>query len=227
MGDRLPHSNLSTPEKCIGVIVALTALIGAVTGVWALMAKQPLDEHTEVAKSFLGQIDSASARADSREVTRVRLLYEEWEQHWRNERVIVALVRPLQQLESTQLSPSDTQRLAQLVGGKAVTHTAASAAALGAAYIALNDYRNAATQLSGVTSDPKTLVLKAVAFDGLSKDTSDATLKAQYFDTARQSLDKGIAGSRLTGEYQTVQRFVEASPGLVELREAGLQHRGS
>src|SRR5450759_2816877 len=86
------------------------AIIAAVAGIWgaytnydASKFKQPFDEHGQAVKSFQSQIASAEARKDNKEVIRVRLFYERFEEGWRDARKITGIVSPLVSLASPNL----------------------------------------------------------------------------------------------------------------------------
>ena len=73
----------------------LAGLWGAYTGYDASKFKQPFDEHDQLAKSYVAEITSAEKRNDINEVTRVRLLYEAFEEKSRAAKQIVQIVAPI------------------------------------------------------------------------------------------------------------------------------------
>jgi hypothetical protein len=203
----------------VAAVGASAGLWGAYTGQRALNLKQPLDEHTEMVKSYQGEIASASARRDLQTVMRLRRAYEEYEERWRDLQTLTALVAPLRELKVTRLSSAATSDLSELVGKLSMTPAVSNSApaTMGAAYLALNRFDSAAYEFSNAVADPKTLVLKAAAFSGLANSTTDSALKQRYEWTARNSLETSIKAASGTPESPAIGRFVQATPGLVEL----------
>lgn len=211
----------------IGVSVAVvTGLTGAVSGLWgaytaheALQLKQPLDEHTEMVKSYLGQIDSAKSRKDWPTVTRLRVEYENYEEKWRTVRTVASIVKPITDLQTATLSPAATSALTDLVGQLSTTPAVAHSApaTMGAAYLALDKYDSALHEFSSADAGPKTLALKAAAWGGLASTTSDAQLKQRYSQAALSTLKESIRMSRGTDEQEVILQFARKTPGLIEV----------
>jgi hypothetical protein len=196
------------------VITAIAAFVGAVTGTWALLLKQPLDEHTEMAKSYLGEISSAVARRDLKAANRVRLEYELYEENWRVLRGVAALVKPITELRANNLSPAAVQDLSKRVIELSPAAVSIEPVTMGAAYFALNKYDIAVSTLNLAPVEPKTLVLTAAAYGGLARDTTDAALKRRYEAAAIESLEKGFDAARNTRDWSTVVEFAKDSPDL-------------
>jgi hypothetical protein len=211
----------------IGVIVAVvTGVGGAVSGLWgaytaqeALQLKQPLDEHTEMVKSYQGQMDSAKSRKDWPTVARLRVEYENYEEKWRTVRTVASIVKPITELQTTKLSPAATSTLTTLVGllstSPDVAHSAP--ATMGAAYLALEKYDSALHEFSSAGAEPKTLALKAAAWGGLASTTSDTRLKQHYSEAALSTMKASIHSSRSAEEQDVITRFARETPGLIEV----------
>jgi hypothetical protein len=205
----------------IAIITALVGLLGGLAGFWGAYTAQktldlrhPIDQHEAMAKSFGGEISSAIARKDLQAVTRLRRSYEEYEEHWRTLQVVAAIVKPLEDLRVTKLSPAAAADLSKLVAQLAATDSSPRApTTMGAAYLALNQYDSAASELSNVTG-AKPLMLKAAAFGGLADGTSDLTLREGYRTTARDSLSRSLIASYNSDDAATVVRFAQDTPAL-------------
>jgi hypothetical protein len=200
------------------LLTAGAALWADYTAHEAMKLKQPLDEHTEMVKSYQGQIDSAKSRKDLPTVTRLRVEYENYEERWRDLQRVTAIVAPLSELRVARLSAGATTTLNALVGRLSSAPTVANSAptTMGVAYLALENYDSAAREFSDVYADPKALALKAAAFGGLANNTNDTGLKLQYETTARRSLEKSIKASYGTQDGIDVIRFARDTPSLVE-----------
>jgi tetratricopeptide (TPR) repeat protein len=92
------------------------AFIGASSGLWGAFTvhdsaqfKQPLDKHIVMAKSFTDQIHSVSKRNDKSETIRLRKEYEEFEENWRKEQVVVAVIESSISLPPNEVSESQKQ----------------------------------------------------------------------------------------------------------------------
>ncbi len=68
---------------------------GAYTAYDASKAKQHLDEHGSLVKSFQSEIDSATKRGDKDKVQKLRVEYEEFESNWRKTKLVKAQVQQL------------------------------------------------------------------------------------------------------------------------------------
>jgi hypothetical protein len=211
----------------VGVIVAVvTGLTGAVSGLWgaytaheALQLKQPLDEHTEMVKSYLGQIDSAKSRKDWSTVTRLRIEYENYEEKWRTVKTVASIVKPITELQTATLSPAATRALTDLIAQLSTTPAVADSApaTMGAAYLALDRYDSALHEFSSAGAAPKNLALKAAAWGGLASATSDVQLKQRYSDAALSTLKESIRTSRGSDEQEAIIQFARNTPGLIEV----------
>jgi tetratricopeptide (TPR) repeat protein len=186
---------MNTYEKYATIIVAI---IGAVAGIWgaytaydASKFKQPFDEHGQIVNSFSLQIASAEARKDSKEVIRVRLLFEKFEEGWRDARKIAGLVAPLESLASTNLNTKDVATVKTLLSSaSAGNNLPLSPRTLGAAYFAVGDYENAIRHLKDASAradDPQALALQSAAFGKLAKDASTEKMKVGYENSAVMS----------------------------------------
>ncbi|NMG77152.1 hypothetical protein [Aromatoleum diolicum] len=192
---------MNAVEKYTTMVVAI---IGAVAGLWgaytaydASKFKQPFDEHGQAAKSFHSQIASAEARRDSKEIIRVRLLYEKFEEGWRDARKIAELVSPLESLASANLNIGDVAAVkALLASASAENSLQLSSKTLGAAYFAAGDYENAVRHLKDASAradDPQALALQSAAFGELAKNASTENMKVGYENSAVASFRAALA----------------------------------
>ena len=208
------------------VIGCVGGLLGAYTAYDASKFKQPFDEHDQLAKSYVAQIISAEKRNDINEVTRVRLLYEAFEEKWRAARQIVRIVAPIESLAAVQLSAKQSTTLRELMvkAAEGPNPAALSSKTLGAAYLALNDFEAAATQLTVTTSkknDPDAFALKAAAYSGLASHTTDPNMKQKYEAAAAVSFSAALKASPKSTE---LTGFAEANPSLKAiLEEKGIE----
>jgi tetratricopeptide (TPR) repeat protein len=92
------------------------AFIGASSGLWGAFTvhdsaqfKQPLDKHTVMAKSFTDQIHSVSKRNDKPETIRLRKEYEKFEENWRKEQMVVAVIESSLSLPPNEVPESQKQ----------------------------------------------------------------------------------------------------------------------
>lgn len=212
-------------------ITMALAIIGGVAGPWgaytaydASKFKQPFDEHDQVAKSYLAQITSAENRKDATEVTRVRLLYEGFEEKWRAGRQIAQLVAPIESLAVTQLTLAQSQNLKGLVkkASEGSSQPSLPPKTLGAAYFAIKDFEGAVAQFNAAGSkndDPKILALKAAAYSELAATVSDNAAKTNYETAAVESYSRALKETRGTSE---LSGFAVANPNL----KAVLDSRG-
>jgi uncharacterized protein HemY len=215
-------------NKAEKVVTMLAAFIGCVAGLWgaytaydASKFKQPFDEHDQLSKSYVAQITSAEKRNDINEVTRVRLLYEAFEEKWRAARQIVQIVAPIENLAAVQLSAKQSTTLRELMvkATEGPTPAVMSSTTLGAAYLALNDFEDAATQLSVATSkkkDPNAFALKAAAYSGLASSTTDPNVKQKYEAAAVASFSAALKASPKSTE---LTDFALANPSLKAILE--------
>ena len=195
-------------------LTVLAALVGACTGIRALYFKEPLDTHTEMAKSFEGEIASAAARRDLQKANRVRQDYEQFEENWRRSQAVAALVEPIKELRVTTLPAAEAEHLNELVSALPPTATSAAPETMGAAYLALNEYDSAISAFGMAPRGPKTLLLEATALSGKARDTTDASLKTKYEDAARETLAMGLREAEGTADKRDVYQFAANSPDL-------------
>jgi len=152
---------------------------------------QPFDERGQIANSYSLQIASAEARKDSKEVIRVRLLYEKFEEGWRNARKIAGLVAPLESLASSNLNTKDVATVKTLLTSASTgNNLPLPPKTLGAAYFAVGDYKNAIRHLKDASAradDPQALALQSAAFGELAKNASTEKMKVVYENSAVSS----------------------------------------
>jgi hypothetical protein len=188
-------------EKYTTIVVAV---IGAVAGIWgaytaydASKFKQPFDEHGQAVNSFRLQISSAEARKDSKEVIRVRLLYEKFEESWRDARRITGLVSSVESLASANLNNKDEAAVKALLASTSAENSPQlSPKTLGAAYFAVGDYENAVRHLKDASAradDPQALALQSAAFGELAKNASTKNIKVDYENSAVASFRAALA----------------------------------
>lgn len=182
----------------------LVAIIGAVAGLWSAYTvydsskfKQPFDEHGQAVNSFHSQIASAEARKDTKEIIRVRLLYERFEEEWRDARKIAGLVSPLESLASTNLNVKDVAAVKALMASTSgENNRQLSSKTLGAAYFATGDYENALRHLKDASAradDPQALALQSAAYGELARNASTANMKVSYENSAVESFRAALA----------------------------------
>lgn len=85
---------------------AVVALWGAYTAYQVQKFQQPFDKHAALVISFRNQIDSAIERQDDKEVSRIRVAYESFEENWRAGQIVADLVQQAFKLDSSQISES-------------------------------------------------------------------------------------------------------------------------
>ena len=186
---------MNRTEKTVTMLVAV---VGAIAGLWGAYAahqatrlRHPLEEHEQMARSFHGQILSAEKRNDAKEVIRIRLDYERFEEGWRRARRIALMVAPVEALAGTKISANQTEALASLV--KTLPdelNYGVSDRTLGAAYLAIGDYETAARHLTAASTgrdDPKALALRSAAFGELANAAQKESERSQYAELAAES----------------------------------------
>jgi hypothetical protein len=215
-------------EKWMTIIGVVAGAVGAMTGIWgaytaydASRFKQPFDEHAEISKSFVSQIDSAEKRSDEKEATRVRIQYELYEEKWRAAREIAQIVRPVENLASVRFNEEELLKLKGLV--EKVAHgpsqPALSPETLGAAYFAMGDFKNAAAQFNHLGQDsgkPNTSALKAAAFSELALEQHDPVIKDRYEEIAKKSYLEAVENS---SEPEVLSDFATDNPKLKAVLE--------
>ncbi|EGR2186103.1 hypothetical protein P3551_23665 [Vibrio parahaemolyticus] len=75
----------------LGTLVV--SIWGAYTAYDASKAKQHLDDHSSIVKSFQNEIESASKRKDNKKVEQLRYDYEKYESDWREGRIVKAQLK--------------------------------------------------------------------------------------------------------------------------------------
>ncbi len=218
-------------SKLVDILTKVLAIVGGISGPWgaytaydALKFKQPFDEHDQVAKSYLAQITSAEKRNDKGEVTRIRLLYETYEEKWRAARRIAQIVAPIESLATVFLTPEESSHLNDLLvrTAEGPTNPWLSPKTLGAAYLATKDFKSAAAQLSVAaqgSKDPNALALKAAAYSELASRATDPRIKSKYEITAAESYTAALKMKSISAE---LTGFAYANPSL----KAALDHQG-
>ncbi len=216
---------MNKAEKIVTMVVAigggLAGLWGAYTAYDASKFKQPFDEHEQIVKSFTSQISSAEKRKDDKEVIRISLLYEKYEEKWRAARQVVKIIEPFENLATYSLSPNESKSLRQLLAtvSSGESDLPIPTKTLGAAYLALGDYRRAVAQLNVVSSnnDSNTYALKAAAYGGLANSTNDPKAKWTYQEAAVDSF--ALAHKASSNKDKNLYGFVTANPNLKKLLE--------
>jgi len=197
---------------------------GAYTAYDAARFKQPFDEHDQIGKSYVAQIASAEKREDKAEITRVRILYEIYEEKWRAARKIAQIVAPIESLATVSLTLEERSNLSTLLDRtiEGPSQPWLSRKTLGAAYLATKDFKGAAAQLSVAAQenrDPKVLTLKAAAFSELAFQAMDPGMKSKYEAIAAESYAAALKGTRRSSD---LTGFALAYPSL----KAALDNQG-
>ena len=215
---------MNKAEKFVTMFVAF---VGGLSGVWgaytaydASKNKQPLDEHEQIAESFKSQISSADRRNDEKEVRRVSLLYERYEERWRAARHVAKIVEPIENLAAYKLSPEATNdlRVALTTASQGEGEILLPNKTLGAAYFALGDYQQAKNHLnvaSVTEKDTATYALQAAVYGRLANGTSDPNTKTAYVEAAIKSLTS--AHQMAAGQDEKLYTFVADDPELKTL----------
>ncbi|WP_009515471.1 hypothetical protein [Hydrogenophaga sp. PBC] len=198
------------------------AVIGAVSGSWgaytaheAAKFKQPFDEHHQMAESFHGQISSAEKRKDLKEVNRIRVLYEKFEEGWREARKISTIVAPVEALERTTLKYEETEKLKLLMARQENSDLNLPPKTLGAAYLAIGDFTHAAQQLkvaASGTDDARVLALQSVAYEGLAKNAKTDDQRNAHEMSAVASFRNALNSS--SAQHVELAAFAKANPDL-------------
>lgn len=79
----------------VTLVTLAVSVWGAYTAFDASKAKQHLDEHSSIVKSFQSEIESASKRNDSKKVEQLRYDYEKYESDWRSGQLVKAQIKTL------------------------------------------------------------------------------------------------------------------------------------
>lgn len=223
--DAIAMNNKEKIAVLVGFIAAMPGFWSAYNVYHASAFKHPFDEHSEIAKSYIAQITSAERRRDISEIARIRLSYERYEESWRAARQIARMVAPIENLAIVQLAPSEVDSLRSLLSqvSAGLNQPSLSPKTLGAAYLAIGDYRNAVAQLTVASKkrpDQNTLALKSAAFSGLAYETVDPANRLRYEANAVATFNSaesvGLRSSDLSA-------FAIANPGL----KAILDNRGT
>lgn len=175
----------------VAVVGAISGLRGAYSAYQAAKLRHPLEEHEQVARSFHGQILSAEKRDDSKEVIRIRLDYERFEESWRRARRIALIVAPVEALAGTKLGTMQTEEPKSLITvSPDELNYGITDRTLGAAYLAIGDYKSAARRLTVAWTgrdDPKALALRSAAFGELAIAAKKESERTQYAELAAAS----------------------------------------
>jgi hypothetical protein len=209
----------------------IVAVIGAGSGIWASYTaydaskfKQPFDERDHMAASFNAQIASAESRKDRKEVLRVRTLYEQYEEGWRDMRRVAAIVAPIEALAAVKVSDPDAETLrAWLTANGDQTPARLPPKTLGAAYFAVGDYSSAAEQLqlaSSRSDDPEAWALQSAAFGELAATATSGSQRAAYEDSAAASFSAALSArgakvreiNAFAAKTTTLSHFVTKKP---------------
>lgn len=214
---------MKTTEKVLTMVVAF---VGAVSGLWgaftaheAAKFKQPFDEHDQIVASFEKQIGSAEKRRDHKEILRVRIAFEKFEENWRRGREIAGLVAPVEALAVNMLDAQQLAELKLLFSEESMLSMAwLPAKTRGAAYFAVGDYANAAKYLkvaSEENRDPKVLVLESAALGELANSAGEEKDKRAYRDMAVKSFEDAL-DSPMAKPYEFSQ-FAKKNASLGEI----------
>lgn len=192
----------------------VVALIGAVTGVWAAYNdfsdsefKKPITLREANVNSFKSQIASAEARGDKKEVLRVSLEYERYEEFWRHQQAISSITEKITNLVSLSVTPEQKRQLKEIL-----THNEELAAvgsfrpeALGSAYLATKDFSKANHYFEIAASlepaNANIYALRSLALQGAAQSEASAearlVLMQQATDLAETAKAKGVSPQRL------------------------------
>jgi len=218
---------MNKAEKIVTMVVAIgggfAGLWGAYTAYDASKFKQPFEQRKQIVKSFTSQISSAEGRKDNKEVIRVSLLLEKYEEKWRAARHVAKLIEPFENLEIYSLDPIERKKLRQLLAiiSDVKNDVLLPPKTLGADYLALGDYHRAVAQLKVASShndDMTANALQAAAYGYLANSAKDQAVKEGYqaaalarFDTTQQAASKKI------GELYKLRGFIAANQVLKTL----------
>ncbi len=86
---------------------------GAYTAYDASKAKQHLDEHGSLVKSFQSEIESATKRGDKSKIQKLRVEYEAFESNWRKTKLVKAQVNQLRGIGFDFVSNAEKSSLVQ------------------------------------------------------------------------------------------------------------------
>jgi len=175
----------------------LVAVIGAATGVWAVYNdfsdsefKKPITLREAKVNSYKSQIASAKERGDKKEVLRVSLDYEKYEESWRNRQTLSALTEQITNLVSLKVSPEQNERLLHLLKNKEQLFPVDSVEpeVFGSAYLATGDFARA-SQYYKVAADLRpsnanVYALRSLALQGEAKNESVEKVKLELIEKA-------------------------------------------
>lgn len=192
----------------------ITAIIGAVTGVWAKYVdysesefKRPITQREAMAASFTTQIASAESRGDAQEATRLRIAHEKYEESWRAQQDLLTLTDDVLQLRAVRLGEEQTELVRTILQNPAIHTTTGNIQpeTLGSAYLAIGDYDNASRYYSAALAtshaDPNILALRGLALKGRAQNEQDPILKNRLVSSADELFSKaemrGVRGSTI------------------------------
>lgn len=161
------------------------AFIGAASGVWAVYNdfsdsefKRPITLRDAKVKSFKSQISSAKERKDKKEVLRVSLDYEKYEESWRNRQTLSSITKPISNLVNVKASPDEIKQLEELLQNQEFYFTVGKTEpeSIGSAYLATGDFAKA-SQYYQVAADldpsnGNVYALRALALQGEAQAAS-------------------------------------------------------
>lgn len=132
----------------LSVIATVTGSFGAYTAWQANMFKQPLDKHQQIAMSFKDEISSAEHRGDKINANVVRIEYEKYEKSWRESQLLDNVTASIRSLDNFKISETKRIEISTTLNNITDPYVTAFAKpeAIGAAYYALGDYKEASRQ---------------------------------------------------------------------------------
>lgn len=218
---------MSKIEKIVAIVVSILGAFGGLAGLWgaysaydAAKFKEPYVKHEELVKSFLSQIGSAENRKDDQEANRVRVKYERFEESWRDNQRLAAIVAPIGNLAAVELSDSQLKEVGGLLASVQSEQPASeeSPRVLGSAYFALGEFDQAlkAYQTAANISpkDPDIFALKAATYAQLSEQGGTKKEQDRNKSLAIISLKKAAS---LSANHDKLSEYLLSNSNLREV----------
>lgn len=213
--------------RVLEIVGIFIAVIGGFGGFWAaytshsiFMFKQPFTKREGIVESYTNSISLAEKSNNKELAKKLRKECIEYEEDFRKKIKITAIVKPIEDLEPIRLKPEEKEQLKALVRTveNSPSHKLPNKT-MGAAYLAIEEYGNAAVQFD-VTSkgwkEPETMVLKAAAYSGLAEQTDNLIDKNKYESIVLDSIKEAYFAS---SNKEKLTSFIKSDVNLYKIVE--------
>lgn len=149
----------------------------------------PLDQREAISNSYKEEIESAEKRGDAKKVARLRLEYEDYQQYWRKQQQLAALVEKNIRGPIAQVKPEEKEAIKAVLASVKLINTASNfnsipQKTLGDAFLisgepeqALNIYRQG---IFWQPDNPELYYSEARAYATLAQEAENEDLKEEY-----------------------------------------------